>query len=136
MSIMKTVVFGLLLAFLLFTPQGREIGINALGLGALELGILHPAAEPTVAEKEAANEKWARHLAETGLKTLDDKKYFYNKWCDPAAPGEFFKSKCEELAAEHRFYEANCQPSENNLFADLLPKCTAISGYYSHDDWR
>lgn len=40
LAVTRTVVVGLLLAFLLFTPQGREIGIAAIAVGANELGFI------------------------------------------------------------------------------------------------
>ena len=64
---MKTVavIVGLLLVFLLFTSQGRDIAELAMG-AATDAARSHPAPDPAqVAREEAANQAWcAAHPGE------------------------------------------------------------------------
>ena len=62
---LTTVVVGLLLAFLLFTPQGRGIAELAMG-AAMDATKSHPASVPAKTDAEVLACKKAWHAAHPG----------------------------------------------------------------------
>jgi hypothetical protein len=88
---MKTVIAGLILAFLLFTPQGQFIAMSAIGPALM--AAFPPPAQETVAAKTAAHARWEAEQEaekkcneEAAREERAGDKYAYLKPCPSQSP--------------------------------------------------